>query len=58
MKVQVLFLVSLAEGELYEIQEFYEALGEFITNKQKVEEFIQDPKLEKLKELFEMKVEE
>lgn len=56
--MQVLFLVSLAEGELYEIQEFYEALGEFITNKQKVEEFIQDPKLEKLKELFEMKVEE
>ncbi len=50
--VRVVFLVSLAEGELYKIQSFYESISDFVVNADKVEELIRHPNLETLKKMY------
>lgn len=50
--VQVVFLISLAEDELYCIQEFYEAITELVLSKERVERLIGTPSMEVLREIY------
>ncbi len=51
-EVQVVFLVSLAEDELYYIKEFYEDITELVFRENQVERLIREPSLETLKEIY------
>ncbi len=51
-EVQVVFLVSLAEDELYYIKEFYEDITELVFHENRVERLIREPSLDTLKKIF------
>lgn len=51
-KVQIIMLVSIEKGSLKKIQDFYQKVIAFILDKEKINELLNTPSFDKLRELF------